>query len=535
MQFKIEIPKVNGEKLDIVLDIGQSLFLLGANGSGKSSLVSKLARENLNHTLRISAHRQTWFEKSSVTMTPQHRRELEGSMREWNQNVQSRHIEQGASQKTQVAIFDLINAENIIARKALNALKNKSDDEAKNIAKQPTPIEEINELLRLSNLPIEISIKDNEHLVATKNGSPHFSTAKMSDGERNAMLISASVLTAKSGTIIFIDEPERHLHRSVISPLLSNLFSRKQDCAFVISTHDPMLPIDCPESKTVLIRGCNYTGDNASSWDIDLLEPRQDINDEVKREIFGSRRKLLFVEGTEASLDKPLYSIIFPMASVISKTNCRDVIDAVSSIRMTNDLHWLKAFGIIDCDNRNQQEIEKLRSKHIYPLPVHSVESIYYHPEIQRLLARRYMAVIGGEPDKALSDAKELALESANEHSRRLCEKAVEREVRQQIFQKLPHKVNFDEKFLIEIDVNNLINQELKIFKDAYTSKDFQKIIERYPVRETPSLKRIAQTLGFQSTKQYESAVLRLLIDDASAIQFVRELVQPLYSEVTKE
>ena len=48
--------------------------------------------------------------------------------------------------------------------------------------------------------------------------------AQMSDGERAAAIIAATVLVADPGTLFLIDEPERHLHRSIIEPFLSALF-----------------------------------------------------------------------------------------------------------------------------------------------------------------------------------------------------------------------------------------------------------------------------------------------------------------------
>jgi predicted ATPase len=70
--------------------------------------------------------------------------------------------------------------------------------------------------MRLSNLPIEISVEEGQKIVARKNGGNGYSVAELSDGERNAFLIAADVLTAKPGTLILIDEPERHLHRSFL-------------------------------------------------------------------------------------------------------------------------------------------------------------------------------------------------------------------------------------------------------------------------------------------------------------------------------
>ena len=203
----------------------------------------------------------------------------------------------------------------------------------KELAKKDPPIKIVNELLRLSNIPVTIAIQENAQVVASKNGSAPYSIAELSDGERNAILIAANVLTAKEGTLLLIDEPERHLHRSIISPLLTLLFAKRPDCAFVVSTHDVMLPLDNPSARTLLIRGCTYDGSTVTAWDADVVAPGSGIDDDLKRDILGARRKILFVEGTESSLDKPIYSLIFPEISVIAKGSCRDVERAVLSIR----------------------------------------------------------------------------------------------------------------------------------------------------------------------------------------------------------
>jgi predicted ATPase len=93
--------------------------------------------------------------------------------------------------------------------------------------------------------------------MARKNDGTEFSAAQLSDGERKALQIAGSVLTAPPGTLFLIDEPERHLHRSIISPLLIQLFERRRDCGFIISTHDHDLPLDAFEARTLLLRSCN--------------------------------------------------------------------------------------------------------------------------------------------------------------------------------------------------------------------------------------------------------------------------------------
>ena len=379
MPFNLSIP-ISNSSIPLIYDlnVGETIFILGANGVGKSSLMYHLFFAHHNFARRISAHRQTWFSSNTMNMTAENKRNTERNILNSDNTPQSRWKEDHSEQRTSMAIYDLIDAENVRARAIAGAVEQNNINLAQQLAKKDAPIKTINELLRLSNLPIEISVKENEQVMASKSGGPLYSIAELSDGERNALLVAAGVLTAKNGTLILIDEPERHLHRSIISPLLTLLFARRPDCAFVISTHDTMLPLDNPNSKTLLIRNCTYSAANVIAWDADLVPANVDIGDELRRDILGARRKILFVEGTEQSLDKPLYSLIFPNVSIIPKSSCRDVTYAVSGIRSATNLHWVYACGIIDNDGRPSSEVKRLEAKGIYPLSVWSVEAIYY-------------------------------------------------------------------------------------------------------------------------------------------------------------
>lgn len=325
--------------------------------------------------------------------------------------------------RTNAALYDLIDAENVRARSIASAVDTGEIDLAKVLSKKDAPIRIINELLQLSNLPIEISVQQNDQIVASKSGGNPYSIAQLSDGERNALLVGAAVLTVKPGTLVLLDEPERHLHRSIISPLLTLLFEKRRDCAFIVSTHEVMLPLDNPAARTLLLRECIHTGSNVSAWDTDLVPAEAEIDEDAKRDILGGRRKLLFIEGVEHSLDKPLYSLVFPNVSIIPKSSCREVENAVVGIQSASDLHWLQAFGIVDNDRRTQADIDHLKAKGVYALSVFSVESIYYHPEVQRRVVERHATVTGEDAATRLANAKTVRRERANESARKRIDK----------------------------------------------------------------------------------------------------------------
>jgi len=532
--FDLTIPRSVGEPLNLTANLGEHLFILGANGTGKSSLMQRLYTPHQTNARRISAHRQNWFSSNSMSLSPKQKRDFETNIRGADTSLESRWKDDYATQRASIAIYDLIDAENVRARSITDAVDRENIDLAKTLSKQDAPIKIINELLRLSNLPIEISVRENDQVVASKCGCVPYSVAELSDGERNALLIAATVLTVKNNTLVMIDEPERHLHRSIISPLLTRLFSKRNDCAFIVSTHDVMLPLDNPSARTLLIRGCAYAGASVSGWDVDLVPPEDEIDDDLKKDILGARRKILFVEGTERSLDKPLYSLVFPNVSVVAKSSCRDVEHAVCSIRDSGNLHWLSAFGIVDNDRRTEADINQLKEKGIYALSVFSVESIYYHPCVQHYVAQRHVIVTGGDATLRLGSAKTAAINAIRQHVQRLSERTAEKALREEFFRHLPRReeIASGNPINVSIDVGSFVTQECERLQNALDTDNLVEIISQYPVRETPALDKIAKELGFQNCEQYERSVQRLLVDDNEALAFVRSLFGTLESDI---
>ena len=251
---EFNLPDTHGGQRTIVVNEGETLFVVGANGSGKSSLMQRFFTQHRKNAKRISAHRQTWFTSNTLDFTPTTRKQTGEQMENADVREQARWMDNYGAQRSSAAIFDLINADNVRSRKiaekidlgaleAALAAKEKEGTpqvvtEALEAKKEEAPLKVLNEFLKTANLSIEIFIENDEQIFARKFGGDPYSIAELSDGERNAVLIGANVLTAEPGMVIIIDEPERHLHRSIVSPLLSTLFQKRLDCIFIISTHD---------------------------------------------------------------------------------------------------------------------------------------------------------------------------------------------------------------------------------------------------------------------------------------------------------
>ena len=528
-KYKFKIQTSNNGELNVPLSEGKVLFVLGANGVGKSTLMYKIFEQNPNHTKRILAHRQTWFTSNTMDMTASSKKQTEGYIKGSDTQITSRWKDDYSSSRSSISIFDLINSENIRARNITKAVDSDDVTYAKELSQTQAPIREINEILAVSNIPIIITLGKDEQLFASKNNSEPYSIAELSDGERNALLIGADILTTEPHSLIILDEPERHLHRSIISPLLTTLIKKRNDCAFVISTHDVHLPIDHPDSNTLLVRSCQWIGKNIKDWDADLITSDTPISDSVKKDILGSKRKILFVEGNNSSLDRQIYQLIYPNISVLSQGNCGQVQRAVDGIRGTENLHWISAFGLIDSDDRIEKQIQELLEKGIAAIPFYSVEALYYHSYIIKEIAIKISELTGQEADILFQNATATIIQDIRQQKERLCSRLCEKRLRNNIMSSMPNHKNIRnrETFNLTIDLSELLQKEEIFFDKLIEKEDINELLGRYPIRETQVLNKICVGLGL-TKEQYENSVRKLILNKKEVKLFYKKLLQPL-------
>jgi ABC-type cobalamin/Fe3+-siderophores transport system ATPase subunit len=530
-EFNIQfnIPTTNNGMFNINLTEGNALFVLGANGTGKSSLMYTLFAHNSGHAKRILAHRRTWFNNNTIDISPSQKKSSEQNIKNTDSQSYSRWRDDYAEHRSSISIFELINSENIRARKIAGAVDKDELQIARTLSNDQSPLQAINELLAISNIPISIRLGKDDELLASKKGSAPYSIAELSDGERNALLICADVLTTEPNHLIILDEPERHLHRSIISPLLTSLIQKRKDCIFVISTHDVQLPIDHSKANVLLVRDCQWEGKNIKSWDADLVSNTDDIPSSIKEEILGSKRNILFVEGNETSLDKQIYQLIFPTLTVISLGSCKEVERAVEGIKETDSLHWINAYGLVDKDDRINDEIQHLQTKGIAALESYSVESLYYNTEVIKFVAERYAKITGDDSEQLYTNTTSGIIGNIVPHKKRLCSRLCEKKIRSKIMSKLPKHQDILEKeeLSLDFDLKTYLENEEAVFDKLIEDQNLDGLISRYPIRETPVINGIVSSFGIRRDT-YESMVRQLIIDSDHVKNFYRRLLKDL-------
>ena len=531
--YELVVPQIDGNTCTIKMSIGDVLFILGSNGTGKSSLMQYLNRNQQNVTW-ISSLRQTFFQDGPQVLRYKDKEDIEKNIHASEKRARSRWHDDHVAVKPGITITNLVSAIHAQNQEVTDLLYDKQAPAAEQYVQTNTRIlDKINRLLQQANLQISLKLKK-EELLAQKNSSKEYNAAALSDGERSVLLIASQVLTASPGTVILIDEPERHLHPSIITPLLKSLFAERSDCVFVVSTHEVRLPTDTPSAKTLLVRGCTYGQTEAEKWDTDLLEDYGEIDDEIKKDILGPRRKLLFVEGTDDSLDKPIYSLLLPNVTIIPMQSCRNVENTVKSIRKTAQLNYIDAYGIVDRDSRENEEIEQLRMDGIYSLPTHAVESLYYNKEVRKAVGEERAELTGDSQNiqEWLVNAEDEALRAIKNDSDRICLQRIEHKMRRLFFKQLSNKIKIKES--VCIDTANVLQCESEKLNKYIEKHDLDTIIAQYPIKKSNVRSCLAKGIKYNDYNEYERTVIQLLKNNSQLLEHVKSLLGSLPDDINK-
>ena len=502
-----EIPRISDEPIQLTVNNGDQLFIVGANGSGKSSLMQRLTVDAGDKKIkRIAAHRQTWFDSGNIDFTPTNLQEYNRNTLQYNTHNEARWRDLRAEQDLSAVLFDLLTKENTINDSIVHHVRNEDNSQAYELStKLPSLIYQINELLNHGGLTVTLEKNSNQNLLARHPQEEPFSIAEMSDGERSAVIMAAHVITAESGTVFLIDEPERHLHRSIIQPFLSALFAlRSGDCAFIIATHEMALPVASPKARVLMLRSCQWSGSECIAWDAETLEPNSELPPELKLAILGSKKKILFVEGQRGSLDVSLYSVLFPTLSVNPIGSCEEVQKAVLGLRGSQEIDDAEVFGLIDRDNRADKDIEKLAEKGIFALKVYSVEALYYCSDAIDAVAHRQAGSLGRDANELIESTKQQVIEELKNQqlAERMAARRCERQIQELALSNIPNwksiRANAAQPICVPIDPQVYL-EELDYFNELVKEAEIDQLIARYPLRDSRVFEIIATTLKCQN------------------------------------
>ena len=243
---------------------------------------------------------------------------------------------------------------------------------------------------------------DENNSLKIKYDGNSYDAHEMSDGERVIIYHTGRVLLAPKNSLIIIDEPEIHLHKSIANKLWDNLETRRKDCTFIYFTHD----LDFASSR-IAQKGWIKEFRYPNNWMLELLEDN-DIPEELQLKLIGSRKKILFCEGdTRNSIDKWLFEILFPEYTIQPVETCKAVIAYTRAFNRLKSAP-VKACGLIDKDFRSEEQLRKLESESIYSYSVAEIENLFLVEDFIVNFAQYKHEIID------INDIKDKVIQSAN-------------------------------------------------------------------------------------------------------------------------
>jgi ABC-type cobalamin/Fe3+-siderophores transport system ATPase subunit len=523
--------------VQVTVRAGRPVFILGRNGTGKSALVNSLAAKWNGKVIYMPGSRPSYFDNESLSMTPASRRQFTVNLQHYDSQPEKRWKPIEGTATYEKAIHDLQAAEAQYKIDAANQIKAEGSNSLAiaRLQADNSPLDIVNSLLAQANLAVQLKVAGGE-LRAFQDGSL-YSYARMSDGERSALVIAAEVVAAKSGMVFLLDEPELHLHSSIVVALIKALILQRPDCGFVVCTHQLELPAAVKGGEIVLVRDSVWKEEKIVSWDVDVIHDSEQIPEWLWIDVIGARRKILFIEGNnKSSLDQPLYALLFPKVSLRPCESCKDGMRAVEGLRAVEGVHRAKAFGLIDHDGMSPEQMSKFEDDGIYPLPIFAVESLIYSLEVQNAVAEQQAEIFGINPQEMLNAAKDMAIESlkgqgTKEH---LASRVAERQMRDQILSQIPTRqqlMAYDCSDL-NIPVKSPYPGELARLTALVDISDIYGIVSRYPVRDSGVLNGIVKGLRFNSRDNYERAALRRIGLDTNLRDALRQKLGKLAAQL---
>jgi ABC-type cobalamin/Fe3+-siderophores transport system ATPase subunit len=390
--MKANIPIENRKSEEFDLRPGTSVVFVGANGAGKTRLGIFLERtigpERDVH--RIAAHRSLSF-NDAIEVISYERAE---KMLRYGTDQGTPSHKEGFRWGSKPATILLSDFDHVL--RALYAEQNEvAVDHLKKHRANPSERPPSTKLLQLKEiwerlLPHRTLIVQTASVkVRVPGRTDDYNASSLSDGERVIFYLVGQALLAKPSSVLIVDEPELHIHRSILADLWDQIEGARKDLTFIYTTHDlEFATTRHAEQKYALTSYTAAVGSEPEFWTLVKVEEAKGLPEQIVARILGSRRGILFVEGEAESLDSVIYRQVYPSRAVIPTGGHDQVIHSVASFRAHPQLHRLGCFGIIDCDDHSEDEQAQLAGSDVFVIPVSEVENLLLLPVVFYSIAR---------------------------------------------------------------------------------------------------------------------------------------------------
>lgn len=514
MAFTYYLPGENGEKIEYGTNFN-SVIIIGANGAGKSKLGAWIEQQDFANTHRIGAQRNLNFNENVPLKSYSQAEDMVFFGTNEKSGQQNKGYRWGFGKEYTTKLINDFNdvLAALIAKTNLDRDKFFEECRIAELAgkeKPHTPLTDLDKLQEIWNEIFpqrKLAYSDTKFsaILQKNDATIRYPSPQMSDGERAVLYLAAQVLCVPSGKKLIIDEPEVHLHRSIMNRLWFTLEKYRRDCLFIYITHDTQFASSHGDTDKFWVK--EYDGRN---WLIEKIDAT-DLPEELLLDILGSRKNVLFVEGEKNSYDTQLYSILYPNYYVIACGGCSQVITRTKAFKDSPALHHCSVYGIIDRDYRSDYEIEKYKESSIFTIDVAEVENLFLVEELIRLMA----AHMGKDPAAVFAEVKKFVIRQrfSGQIQKQICQSVVAHLKYQLSSAELSKKSEEDAKnsldsIIATLDYDKTKAEQESKFREALDSDEYKRVLRVF--NEKAIVTSIGHYFGIEN-KQYCNTVLALL------------------------
>jgi hypothetical protein len=511
MSFNIILPNRTGTNERETLETSNNIVLIGANGAGKSRLGVWIEQqmENAVTVHRISAQKALNIpDFAPLQHVEQAQNDLLLGTSAAHASIGRKIHDRWGSNPATFLLNDFNKLLSLLFAKSAERDKEHTLQTKETQAYVPVPDSPIDVIVKIWEeiMPQrKVTFSDGKVLV-NKEGEPEYHGKEMSDGERVTLYLIGQCLCAPENSILIIDEPEIHIHKTLVDKLWNKIEELSQNKLLIYITHDLDFASSRTDAHKFWIK--SYNGNNL--WEWDEVPVDENLPNGLILEILGNRKNIIFSEGENGSLDTTVYQLVYPDFHIIPRGSGQKVIEATKALRANERIHHLNAFGLIDSDYKEEEEKAVLLGHGIHTISVAEIENLFCIEPVIRIMAQQLEL----NPDEKLEEVIEFLVQSLNAEFdvqvSSKCEKIIEYKLG--AYSKEGH----NQQGLIDglattnarINVADIYASTDAKYREAIDERDINKLLLIYNRKSLPD--RISGIFGL-GNGQYGKLLIRLL------------------------